>query len=238
MPPSNPTATPTSPSENNPLRVKREEQSLRMLTVDALRRALLRRYFQPGDRLVERELCELTGVSRTSVREALRHLETEGLIENIPHRGPSVATLTKQDAIELFEVRSALEPMAARLFMARAGVDELKALENKLTHYHQAAQTNNTDAMMTSISDVYDQLFDNCGNTTAAKIIRTLHVRVAFSRAITYQKQTATDLRKLVANSKSMLRAIKRRDSEALANTCLDRVRLSKDIAIKVLDDD
>jgi len=238
MPSPNASPTSTRSSENSPLRVKREEQSLRMLTVDTLRRALLRMYFQPGDRLVERELCELTGVSRTSIREALRHLETEGLIENIPHRGPSVATLNKSDALELFEVRSALEPMAARLFILRASEDDLLALETKLTGYQQAAQENNTDAMIASIADVYDQLFDNCGNATAAKIIRTLHVRVAFSRAITYQRQTKADVHKLVANSGAILRAVKQRNADALAKACLDRVRISKDIAIKVLDED
>jgi GntR family transcriptional regulator, trigonelline degradation regulator len=198
---------------------------------------MLRMYFQPGDRLIERELCELTGVSRTSVREALRHLESEGLIENIPHRGPSVATLNKKDARELFEVRGALEPMAVRFFVERADDQGLSALEQAAHLYEQAANDRNTDGMIENIADFYDHLFDGCGNATAAKIIRTLHVRVAFSRAITYRRQTETDVRKLVSNSRKLIRAIKKRDANAAAQASLDRVNISRSIAMKVLEE-
>lgn len=232
------TLTVRTRSENtSPLRVRREAQSLRMMTVDTLRRALLRMFFQPGDRLIERELCELTGVSRTSVREALRHLESEGLIENVPHKGPSVARLNKQDALELFEVRSALEPMAVRLFVERARDRDLRTLEVAAELYQQAAESGDTDGMLENIADVYDQLFDGCGNATAAKIIRTLHVRVAFSRSITYRRQTDADVRKLVANSRKLMRAVKKRDADAAAEASLERVIISKTIAMKVLDE-
>ncbi|MBT5050864.1 MAG: GntR family transcriptional regulator [Rhodospirillaceae bacterium] len=237
MSPANTLAARPNADTASSLRVRREVQSLRMMTVDTLRRALLRMYFQPGDRLIERELCELTGVSRTSVREALRHLESEGLIENVPHRGPSVARLNRQDALDLFEVRSALEPMTARLFVERASDGDLRAIERAIQQYQTAAATQDTEGMMENIADVYDQLFDGCGNATAAKIIRTLHVRVAFSRAITYRHQTEADVRKLVTNSKKLLRALKKRDADAAAEASLERVTISKNIAIKILDD-
>ena len=80
------------------LRIKRRTTTLRQQVLEALRNAILDFQFKPGDRLVERELCEMTGVSRTSVREALRHLESEGLVENVPNKGPTVATLTVEDA--------------------------------------------------------------------------------------------------------------------------------------------
>ena len=70
------------------LRVQRSSETVRERTVDSLRTAILSQFFKPRDRLVERELCELTGVSRTSVREALRQLESEGLVEMVPQRGP------------------------------------------------------------------------------------------------------------------------------------------------------
>ena len=124
------------------------------------------------------------------------------------------------------------------LFIERASDQELSALETMVKRYQQAAREKNSDDMMEYIADVYDQLFDGCGNATAAKIIRTLHVRVAFSRAITYRGQTEADVRKLVINSRAILRAVKRRDADALAKACLDRVRISKEIAIKVLNED
>src|SRR5215472_11886688 len=77
-------------------RVSREGQSLRSMTVASLRKAILSLHFKPGEKLTERELCELTGVSRPLMREALRDLEAQGLISNVPHRGPAVAMLTRE----------------------------------------------------------------------------------------------------------------------------------------------
>src|SRR5215831_16842550 len=79
-------------------RVSREGQSLRSMTVTSLRKAILSLHFKPGEKLTERELCELTGVSRPLMREALRDLEAPGLISNVPHKGPAVAMLTRNDA--------------------------------------------------------------------------------------------------------------------------------------------
>ena len=63
------------------LRIARDLPTLRDLTTDKLREAIMAQRFKPGQHLVERDLCEQTGVSRSSVREALRHLEAEGLVE-------------------------------------------------------------------------------------------------------------------------------------------------------------
>src|SRR5882672_4452774 len=91
------------------MRVVRNTVTLRQQVLEVLRGAILNFQFKPGDRLIERELCEMTGVSRTSVREALRHLESEGLVQNLPNKGPMVATVTGEEAREIFEVRRVLE---------------------------------------------------------------------------------------------------------------------------------
>src|SRR5690606_30904625 len=114
------------------LKVTRNTQNLRQQVVELLRGAILEYRFKPGERLIERELCELTGVSRTSVREALRHLESEGLVVNLPHKGPTVAVVTAQDALELYQVRGALEGLAGRLFATRGGREQVVRLEGAL----------------------------------------------------------------------------------------------------------
>jgi DNA-binding GntR family transcriptional regulator len=111
------------------MRVVRNTVTLRQQVLEVLRSAILNFQFKPGDRLIERELCEMTGVSRTSVREALRHLESEGLVQNLPNKGPMVATVTADEAREIFEVRRVLEGLAARLFAERAGAPERAALD-------------------------------------------------------------------------------------------------------------
>src|SRR5258708_19994653 len=69
---------------------------------------------KPGQRLVERELCEMTGVSRPSIREALRLLEADGLVNNVPHRGPVVSTISLEEAKQLYAARAVLEGFAGR----------------------------------------------------------------------------------------------------------------------------
>ena len=112
--------------EQSSLRVKRNNITLRQQVLDVLRNAILEARFKPGDRLIERELCELTGVSRTSVREALRHLESEGLVRNIPNKGPTVATVGLEEAQQIYEMREALEGQAGRLFAQRAPAGEVR----------------------------------------------------------------------------------------------------------------
>src|SRR6516165_8469146 len=112
------------------LRVDRDALTLRELTTGKLRDAILSLRFKPGEHLVERVLCEQTGVSRSCMREALQHLESEGLIERRGGRGLFVASVTTEEARQIYEVRAALEPEIGRLFAERASegqIDELFA---------------------------------------------------------------------------------------------------------------
>src|SRR6185369_7343119 len=104
----------------NALRVERTPALIRSQVLENLRQAILDRRLAPGQRLIERELVELTGVSRTSVREALRELAAEGLVTAIPNRGTIVTSVSAEEARQLYEVRSALEALAGRLFVANA----------------------------------------------------------------------------------------------------------------------
>src|SRR6202044_153255 len=88
-------------------------ETLRHQVENVLRQAITSGRFAPGARLIERELCETLGVSRTSVREALRRLEAEKLVRSVPHKGPVVAIMSKQEATELYAIRGLLEGFAA-----------------------------------------------------------------------------------------------------------------------------
>ena len=114
---------------SDPIRVVGNSPNLRELTTRVLRNAILNMHFKPNERLVERRLCEQIGVSRTCVREALRHLETEGLVEHVPNRGLFVATVSVDEARQIYEVRAALESTAGRMFVERATDEHLDALK-------------------------------------------------------------------------------------------------------------
>ena len=103
--------------------------SLRDQIASQLRASIVDGTLKPGTRLVERELCEQMGVSRPSVREAMRQLENEGLITNLPNRGPIVVVVTQKAAANIYQVRSAIEGLAARLFARNASDAAMAAIK-------------------------------------------------------------------------------------------------------------
>jgi DNA-binding GntR family transcriptional regulator len=140
--------------------------------------------FKSGDRLPpERELAEKFVVSRTSVREALRHLESEGLVQNLPNKGPVVATVTAAEAREIFEVRRVLEGLAARLFAERAGATELAALESAMTALDRAFAAADIHEILKATTRYYDVVLGGCGNDVIRRLIGLLQARVTFLRA-------------------------------------------------------
>src|SRR3970040_1259795 len=93
--------------------IHRSAAPLRRQVLEELRRSIIAGRLAPGARLVERQLIAMMGVSRTVIREALRQLESEGLITMIPNKGPAVRELTLQEAKDLYGIRAVLEGLAA-----------------------------------------------------------------------------------------------------------------------------
>lgn len=113
---------------------------VRSAVVDRLRALIVEGELRPGDRLVERQLAERLGVSRVPVREALRHLEREGLAEERPTRGMVVRRLSPADVDTLFEVRGALEDLICRQVVEHATDDELARLDDAVRRARVAVQ--------------------------------------------------------------------------------------------------
>ena len=114
------------------VQVQRVAAPVREQVLEQLRHAIVEMRLQPAQRLVERELIEQTGVSRTTIREVLRELAAEGLVTTIPHKGTVVASPTLERAAELYEVRAVLEGMAARQFVERATEAHLARIRDAL----------------------------------------------------------------------------------------------------------
>ena len=94
-------------------KIEQHPQTLRNVVQERMRTAIIEGHFSPGERLVERPLCDQLGVSRTVVRETIRYLEAEGLVEILANRGPIVARLDWDQAQQIYEIRRQLEGAAA-----------------------------------------------------------------------------------------------------------------------------
>ena len=96
---------------------------------ETLRQAIQDGTLKPGERLMEIPLAEELGVSRTPIREAIRKLELEGFVVMVPRRGTYVANISLKDITQVFEIRSALEELAAGLAAERITSEEIETLE-------------------------------------------------------------------------------------------------------------
>ncbi len=191
--------------------------TIREQVTKALRTAILEFRFRPGERLVERELCEMTGTSRTSVREALRHLESEGLIESLPHRGQVVAVVTPDRARHIYELRGALEALAARLFAERGDTQHIRRLEAAYAALPAAFGSLNQQRTLAAMNKFYDAMLEGCCNPLIAQVLRSLHGRIVYLRAISIsQGRIPESLEELG----EIVNAIRARDPEAAAVAC------------------
>ena len=157
---------------------------VRMQVVESLRAAIVDGRLAPGRRLVEKDLCQMLGVSRPSVREALRALEVEGLISSIPNRGPVVTELTPEDAASIYQVRGALESLAAELFTINASEESIADLRRAATELEIAYDSGDVSRMITAKRVFYDILFEGSENNVIAEVLRTMNARITRLRAM------------------------------------------------------
>lgn len=192
-------------------------------TVTKLRDAILSGMFQPGERLVEADLCQRMGVSRTSIREALRRLEAERLITIIPNRGPSVTEISWESAREIYEVRALLEGQAAAAFAERASAAELEEMRDALADFEAAVAANDSLKRLETTERFYKVILDGCGNRVIAEMLQGLVARITFLRARSMSrpgrsKLSATEMRR-------MLKAIESGNPRAAQKAATDHVK-------------
>ena len=132
---------------------------LREVVSEALRQAIKDGVLKPGERLMEIQLAEELGVSRTPIREAIRKLELEGFVVMVPRRGTYVADISLKDIAQVFEIRSALEELAAGLAAERITPDELEYLERILVEINEYIDNDQFDKIVDADIRFHDVLY-------------------------------------------------------------------------------
>lgn len=176
---------------------------LREVVAETLRDAIVGSVLKPGERLMEIQLAEELGVSRTPVREAIRKLELEGFVVMIPRRGTYVADLSLKDINEVFELRTALEMLAAGLAAERITDEELEELERLLVQIGEYIETNDMEKIVEFDTRFHDLLYKASRNDRLVGIINNLREQFTRFRSISIAypgrlKQTWEEHRRLV----------------------------------------
>jgi DNA-binding GntR family transcriptional regulator len=167
----------------NSLRIARPVVTLRDQVVERLREAICDQRLPQGSRLVERQLCDMLGVSRTLVREALRQLEAEGFVVSTPHRGLSVASLDQATVRSIYEVRAVLEALAGSLFVERATDKDRQLLTAAIANYRRASEHDHGISRLHATARFYDVIFAGAQNEIISATLRPLSGRIFLLRA-------------------------------------------------------
>jgi len=169
---------------NVAVRVSRDQTLLKERAADSMREAIMTGAFAPGQKLVERELCEQLGVSRSCVREALQHLQSEGLIKIIPHKGPEVAAISREEVVQLYAVRRKLEGLVGASFCANATPEQKDQLRYKVKQISSYLDQPDSPDLLRLKNEFYAILIAGAGNEFAGAILRQLNNRVTILRRI------------------------------------------------------
>lgn len=169
--------------------------------------------YKPGDRLIERELCERLQVSRPSIRETLRQLEAEGLIDIIPNRGPLVRMIDATEVLELWEVRLAMECLIARRFALHGSSGDADDLERRIKALDIALKAQERARIKAAKNAFYESFASGAHNEALAAYFRQLTVRLSFlwTSSLMIPGRPAESIGEQLA----MLAAIRARNPEA-----------------------
>lgn len=215
------------------LNVAREAASLRFLVENRLRAAIGNGTFKPGQRLIERELCEQTGVGRTSIREALRQLEAEGLVTTIPHRGPVVSTITAEEARQLYELRALLESFAGQECARSRDPEILASLRKQFERMVVVARQEDHRDLLAAKTEFYAAMLEGCGNTFVQRFLNMLLNRVTLLRMTSMTQKNRID--HSLKEIEEILTAIETGDADAAARACVQHIHNAAAVAIEAL---
>jgi DNA-binding GntR family transcriptional regulator len=195
-------------------RVARVAAPVREQVLELLHQEIVEMRLPPGQRLVERELIERIGVSRTTIREVLRQLSAEGLVTTIPQKGAIVAIPSAKDAREVYEVRALLEGLLVRHFAENASDEQVKELRAAFTEMERrSTKSPEPREVLRAKAGLYDVLFDGADNRTVKMILEGFQARIAVMRAATLAEpgRAAESAEEIEA----IVEAIERRDADA-----------------------
>lgn len=204
---------------------------LRDIVFRSIRTAILTGDFQPGERLMENQLAEMLGVSRTPIREAIRKLELEGLVVMVPRKGAEVADITEKDIRDVLEVRATLEGLAVKLACENMQDEDIEKLENANNLFIEAVKEKKVEEVVARDVAFHDVIFEASGNEKLIQIINNLREQI-YRYRIEYVYYIA-DHNELVKEHLQIVDALKNKKSKLASDLAIAHVQTQKKSVIE-----
>ena len=206
---------------------------LREVVFNNLRDAILKGQLKPGERLLENHLADKLGVSRTPVREALRMLEQENLVELIPRRGAQVLDIIAEDIKNILEIRSALEVVSIRHACQKMDNDSLKELKKHNAEFEAAFEARDYEGVATADEKFHDVIFSAAGNKRLVVIISNIQAQVYRYRMAylkVYETKTA-----VLNHHRNIIEAIEKHDAALGEKVMAEHIEHQTQVILKSL---
>ena len=201
---------------------KPSARSMRDSVREAIRELVIGGELRPGDRLVERQLADRLGVSRVPVREALRQLAHEGLVDERPTRGMVVRRLDDEDVEALFEVREALERILCRRVVATASDEGLDRLDAAVRGTDAALASSDSRAAVESNASFHEVLVDLAGSPVLAAVMEPVAGRMKW--LLSQHEDPAA----MNTDHAAIAQALRSRDLAAAERLCREHLAASR----------
>lgn len=197
--------------------------SLRGKVFTQLENDILNGKYKPGDSLIETRLSDELGVSRTPIREAIRQLELEGLVQSIPNKGAIVKGISAQDIEDIYTIRMMIEGLAARWAAEKITPEELEELTETVEFEEFYTQKNDTSHLLKVDSKFHEIIFRASKSKPLMHTLSTFHHYVQRARNASFE--TPGRAQKALQEHKAILQAIMERDAEKAERLTTEHVR-------------
>lgn len=192
-----------------------KNKSLRNDVVNEIINSIVKGELKPGDRIIEKHISDYMKISRAPIREALRDLESQGIIGTIERKGSFVAKLTDQDITELFSLRSVLEGFATEVATSKITADDIKTLLDYTKEMKVAADSNNPQMFLENDINFHLLIIMRSNHQRLIKILNDIRALIRLFMALSkFSMQNEHQLFKEAETHQEIINAIKACDSD------------------------
>lgn len=196
---------------------------LHNMVLDILREAIVSGVLKPGEKLMEAQLAEDMGISRTPVREAIRKLELEGFVHMIPRKGACVAEYSEKDIIDTFRIRLALEKLAVELAVERITDEKLEELKRVIEEEAVSIEQGNLEAMVEKDAEYHELVYRTAENKRLEVIMSNLQGQIRRFRFVSLGGQGRGN--EVLEEHYRIYDALKRRDVKLAQERIEEHIR-------------